>query len=55
MGFRTEVGPMDTVDTQPLASRLLNESSALTRRMRSQLPKNRELVRKIVEYGLQPI
>jgi tryptophan 7-halogenase len=55
MGFRTEVGPMDTADTQPLASRLLNESSALTRRMRSQLPKNRELVRKIVEHGLQPI
>jgi len=55
MGFRTEIGPMDTTDTQPLASRLLNEASALTRRMRSQLPKNRELIRKIVEHGLQPI
>jgi tryptophan halogenase len=55
MGFRTEVGPMDTADTQPLATRLMNETSALTRRMRSQLPKNRELIRKIVEHGLQPI
>jgi tryptophan 7-halogenase len=55
MGFRTEVGPMDTVDTQPMASRLLNENIAITRRMRSQLPKNRELIRKIMEHGLQSI
>jgi tryptophan halogenase len=55
MGFRTEVGPMDTVDTQSLASRLLNENMAITKRMRSQLPKNRDLIRKIVEHGLQPI
>lgn len=55
MGFRTEVGPMDTADTQPLATRLLNENISITRRMRSQLPKNRELIRKIVEHGLQPI
>jgi tryptophan 7-halogenase len=55
MGFRTEVGPMDTADTEPLASRLLNENLSITRRMRSQLPKNRELIRKIVEHGLQPI
>jgi tryptophan halogenase len=55
MGFRTEVGPMDTVDTQSLASRLLDENMAITKRMRSQLPKNRDLIRKIVEHGLQPI
>ena len=47
--------PMDTADTQPLASRLLNENLSITRRMRSQLPKNRDLIRKIVEHGLQPI
>jgi tryptophan halogenase len=55
MGFRTEVGPMDTVDTQSLASRLLHENMAITKRMRSQLPKNRDLIQKIVEHGLQPI
>jgi tryptophan 7-halogenase len=55
MGFRTEVGPMDTIDTEPMASRLLHENSAITKRLRSQLPKNRELIRKIVEHGLQPI
>jgi tryptophan halogenase len=55
MGFRTEVGPMDTVDTEPMASRLLHENSVVTKRMRSQLPRNRDLIRKIVEHGLQPI
>lgn len=55
MGFRTEVGSMDTVDTEPMASRLMNENMAITKRMRSQLPKNRDLIRKIVEHGLQPI
>ena len=28
---------------------------AMTKQMRSQLPKNRDLIRKILEYGLQPI
>jgi tryptophan halogenase len=55
MGFRTEVGPMDIVDTEPVATRLMNENTAITRRMRAQLPKNRELIQKIVEHGLQPI
>jgi hypothetical protein len=27
----------------------------MTRKMRAQLPKNRDLVRKIQDYGLQPI
>ena len=55
MGFRTEVPPMDNVATQALAKRFLNEAAALTRQLRSQLPKNRDLVRKIQEYGLQTI
>jgi tryptophan halogenase len=55
MGFRTEVTPMDNAGTQAIAARLVSENAALTRQMRSQLPKNRELVRKIFEYGLQPI
>jgi tryptophan halogenase len=55
MGFRTEVGPMDNVDTEPTASRLLRENATLTKQLRSQLPKNRELIRKIHEHGMQRI
>ena len=55
MGFRTEVGTMDTVDTEPTATRLFQEAQSSTQKMRAQLPKNRELLRKIYEYGLQPI
>ncbi len=55
MGFRTEVGAMDNAGTEAMATRLLNENVAITRQMRSQLPKNRELVQKIYDYGMQPI
>ncbi|MEO8114762.1 MAG: tryptophan 7-halogenase, partial [Phenylobacterium sp.] len=55
MGFRTEIGPMDNVGTEALANRFLSENVANTRKMRAQLPKNRELVQKIHDYGLQPI
>jgi tryptophan halogenase len=55
MGFRTEVGPMDNVDTEPTASRLLRENATLTKQLRSQLPKNRDLIRKIHEHGMQRI
>jgi tryptophan 7-halogenase len=53
MGFRTEVGPMDTADTEPTAARLLRENTAITKKLRSQLPKNRDLLRKIQEHGMQ--
>ena len=55
MGFRTEVGPTDNVGTESLATRLMNENVAMTRKLRFQLPKNRELIQKIYDYGLQPI
>jgi tryptophan halogenase len=55
MGFRTEVGPMDNADTAPMAARFLKENAAITKQMRAQLPKNRDLIRKIFEHGLQPI
>ncbi len=55
MGFRTEVGPLDNALTESMAARLFNENAAITQQMQSQLPKNRELTRKIVEYGLQTI
>ncbi len=55
MGFRTEVGPHDYDSSAGLANRFRTENQTATRRMRSQLPKNRELVNKIREYGLQPV
>ena len=55
MGFRTEVDPADAVGTEKMAMRWMNENIAITRKMRAQLPKNRELLQKIHEYGLQPI
>ena len=53
MGFRTEVEPMDTADTESTAARLLRENAAMTKKLRSQLPKNRDLLRKIQEHGMQ--
>jgi tryptophan 7-halogenase len=55
MGFRTEVEPGDNAGTETVAARLINDNFAMTRQMRSQLPKNRDLMKKIFEYGLQPI
>jgi tryptophan halogenase len=55
MGFRTEVGPLDTADTESTAAQLLRENAAMTQKMRAQLPKNRDLVRKIHEHGMQRI
>jgi tryptophan halogenase len=55
MGFRTEVAPMDTADTTALASRLVTQNERMTGEMRTRLPKNRELLNKIFEYGLQPV
>jgi tryptophan 7-halogenase len=55
MGFRTEVAPEENVATESMAARLVRENVAVTQQMRSQLPKNRDLMKKIFEYGLQPI
>jgi tryptophan halogenase len=55
MGFRTEAQPQDNVGTAAAAARHMNDAAVLTRQMRSQLPKNRDLMNKIFEYGLQPI
>ncbi len=55
MGFRTEVEPADNAGTEKLAARLMNDNMTMTRQLRSQLPKNRDLLNKIYEYGLQPI
>ncbi|HEX8782251.1 MAG TPA: tryptophan 7-halogenase, partial [Steroidobacteraceae bacterium] len=55
MGFETEVAPEDTADTALAASRLLRENERITVEMSARLPRNRELLNKIYEYGLQPI
>jgi tryptophan 7-halogenase len=55
MGFETEVAPEDTADTAPLASRLLQENERMTLELRARLPKNRDLLSKIHQYGLQPV
>ena len=55
MGFRTEVDPLEVEGGKTQAKRYLNEAAALTQALRAQLPKNRDLVRKIHQYGLQTI
>jgi tryptophan halogenase len=55
MGFRTEVEPGENSGTETVAAKLINDNLAMTRQLRSQLPKNRDLMKKIFEYGLQPI
>ena len=55
MGFRTEVDPNDNEPTEDLAEQQAGENAAMTRKLRAQLPRNRDLVRKIQDYGLQPI
>jgi tryptophan 7-halogenase len=54
MGFRTEAEPEEAASAVT-AARLVRENAALTRQMRAQLPRNRELLRKIYDHGLQPI
>lgn len=55
MGFKTEVMAGDNSGTRSAAAGYMNENIAMTRKLRTQLPKNRELVKKIHEYGLQAI
>ena len=55
MGFRTEVIPEDTAATAALAARVLSQNDRMTGEMRARLPKNRELINKIFQYGLQPV
>jgi len=55
MGFESEARPEDTGDSERLAARLRQENERLTFDLRSRLPKNRELLNKIHQYGLQPV
>jgi tryptophan halogenase len=55
MGFKTQVVPEETADTAMTATRLVRENDQATGEMRARLPKNRELLNKIYQYGLQPV
>lgn len=55
MGFRTEVEPEALAADAVTAERAMRENVQQTERMRARLPKHRELLTKIREYGLQPV
>ena len=55
MGFRTHVEPEALADERAIAERALRETAAQTERLRASLPRHRDLIRKIVEHGLQPV
>jgi tryptophan 7-halogenase len=55
MGFRTEVDRHELAPQATQARRMREQARSLSRRMRADLPKNRELIQKIVQHGLQTI
>ena len=55
MGFRTEVPEGDNEVTRSQARTYLNQAADLTKKLRMQLPKNRDLLNKIYDHGMQPI
>ena len=55
MGFRTEVEPGAIVDEARQAERAMRENAQRTDRLRAGLPRHRDLIRKIVAQGLQPV
>ena len=55
MGFRTEVMPEDTLDTAATAARFVSENERITGELSTRLPRNRELLNKIYQFGLQPV
>jgi len=55
MGFRTEVMPEDRVESAADAARLVQENARMSAQLCARLPRNRELLRKIYQYGLQPV
>ena len=55
MGFRTEVGAGGHHRHRDARCPAVEDNERITGEMRARLPKNRELLRKIYDYGLQPI
>jgi tryptophan 7-halogenase len=55
MGFRTEVEPQALAADARNAERAMRDNMQLAERLRAGLPRHRELIRKIVEQGLQTV
>ncbi len=55
MGFRTEVMPEEMADSAADAVKLVQENAWMTAELCTRLPRNRELLNKIYQYGLQPV
>jgi tryptophan halogenase len=55
MGFRTEVEPEALAGDARLAERAMRDNVIQTERLRAGLPRHRDLIRKVVEHGLQPV
>lgn len=55
MGFRTEIEAEALAEERAVAERALREAAIQTERLRASLPRHRDLIRKIVEHGLQPV
>jgi tryptophan halogenase len=55
MGFRTEVDPGALSAEARTAEQVMRENAVHTERLRAGLPRHRDLIRKIVEHGLQPV
>ena len=55
MGFRTEVSARTLEPEVREARRARAENADITARMLSGLPKHRDLIDRIVKYGLQPV
>jgi len=54
-GYETEVDAFDTATTERLAARLRDENARMTGWMTAQLPRNRDLLDKIRQFGFQAI
>jgi tryptophan halogenase len=55
MGFRTQVEPSALAGDAKVAERAIRENAVQTERLRAGLPRHRDLIRKIVEHGMQAV
>lgn len=55
MGFRTEVEPQIVAGSSNTAERAMRENISQIEKLRTGLPRHRDLIRKIVQHGLQPV
>ena len=55
MGYQTEVEPDAIAGEAKIAQRAIRENAVQTERLRAGLPRHRDLIRKIVDQGLQAI